>query len=97
MADAPVAAKEEAKKESALDIVKEGLVETLGLTQAEVDELPIDAQLSEGRPMMDELDKVELTMWLEERINYSGEISDDEMEKAKTMADWVKLVEAKRK
>jgi len=92
MADAP-----EAVKESALDIVKEGLQEILGLTKAEVDELPIDADLSEGRPTMDELDKVELTMWLEERIDYSGEISDDEMEEAKTMKDWVALVEAKRK
>jgi acyl carrier protein len=90
MADATV-------KETALDIVKEGMIATLGLTRAEVDELPIDAQLSEGRSMMDELDKVELTMWIEERIGYSGEISDEEADKAQTMKDWVALVEAKRK
>lgn len=84
-------------KDSALDIVKDGLVETLGLTKAEVDAIAVDAPLVNGKSMMDELDKIDLIMWIEERIDYSGDISDAEMDKANTIKDWVALVEAKRK
>lgn len=80
------------KKEETLDLVKRGLRETIGLTQEEVDELPIDAVLDE-KIGMDELDKVEFSMWIEEEIDRT--INDEEEENAKTMGDWVKLVEAK--
>jgi len=82
------------KKEETLDLVKRGLRETIGLTQEEVDELPIDAVLDE-KIGMDELDKVEFSMWIEEEIDRT--IGDEEEENAKTMGDWVKLVEAKLK
>lgn len=84
------------KKESALDLIKEGLVEIVGVTKEEIDELPLDAVLDD-KIGMDELDHVELTMWVEERVNYEFEIADDEAEKLKTLNDWVKLIEAKRR
>jgi|CXWL01.1.fsa_nt_gi acyl carrier protein len=80
------------KKEETLDLVKRGLRETIGLTQEEVDELPIDAVL-DTKIGMDELDKVEFCMWVEEEID--RQIGDEESENAKTLGDWVKLVEAK--
>lgn len=89
-------AETETKKESAIDLVKRGLRDTLGLTQEEIDELPTDAVLDD-KVGMDELDKVEFQMWIEEETAYSFDISDDEAEKARTMGDWVKLIEAKRR
>jgi acyl carrier protein len=88
------ATKETPKKEETLDLVKRGLKETIGLTQEEVDELPIDAVLDQ-KIGMDELDKVEFSMWIEEEIDRV--INDEEAENAKTMGDWVKLVDEKRR
>lgn len=87
-------AKTETPKETTLDLVKRGLGEIIGLTKEEVDELPIDAVLDD-KIGMDELDKVEFSMWIEEEIDRV--INDEEEESAKTMGDWVKLVEAKLK
>jgi len=92
MAEAP----KQTQKETALDLVKRGLIETMGMRQEEADELPIDAVLDD-RIGMDELDKVEFQMWIEEETGYSVELSDEEAELAKTVGDWVKLIEAKRK
>jgi len=89
-------ATEKNKKESALDLIKEGLIAIVGIRKEEADELPLDAALDD-KIGMDELDHVELTMWVEERVNYEFEIADDEAEKLKTLNDWVKLIEAKRK
>lgn len=88
--------KTEAPVESALDMVKEGLRETLGLTQAEVDELAVDALLGDLIDM-DELDKIEFQMWIEERTKYTFEISDEEAGKLKTVGDWAKIIEARRR